>query len=192
MSGYKRASRRRHWLSSMSTVAINQNHSSVASVIGGALTAHLPQSFSEILLQINIPDFESSLRLPIIEQQSEMESGKITLIAAVDTDSTIALTLVGELFKKNDGELFEFEEDDEFQIRQINWNIETATKDARSSFINASLKAMLFLAEHVHLQIPELELDLILNFKEPPHRHATHRRQRRHLRRHARIDRRWS
>lgn len=128
-----------------------------ASVLTGVLSAHLPNSFSDLSLQIICPDFEGTLALPIIEVNSEMESGTVVLRAAVDSDSTVILTLNGELSK----------DDDSFQIRQVKLNIETTTKLAHSDFVLASLRAMLTLSDQVYLQIRGINLDLVLSFDAP-------------------------
>jgi len=141
----------------MIAVVANHEFLATANVLGGRLTTHLPQSISEISLQIGIPDFECSLELPLTEMIPEMESGKVILRAAIDSDSILILTLIGELFSK----------EDKFQIKQVGLNIETETKLARSDFVLTSLRAMLSLAEHTYWRIPELQLDLGLKFDDP-------------------------
>lgn len=141
----------------MSTVVASQDFLATANIAGGMLTACLPESFSELSLQINIPDFECGLKFSLTDLIPEMESGKVTLKAAIDSDSTLILTLVGELFRK----------EDRFEIKQVGLNIETETKSARSDFILTSIGSMLSLSDYVYLQIPEIQLDLGLKFDEP-------------------------
>lgn len=138
----------------MSAVINHDEFLATANVLGGMSSVHLAQSFSEISLQISTPDFGITLSFSITELHPEMESGEVTLRAAIDSESTFVLTLVGELFK----------EEDKFQIQQVSSNIETTTKLARSDFVLTSLKAALSLAERVYLRIPELQLDLSLKF----------------------------
>jgi hypothetical protein len=141
----------------MSTVVATNDFLATANVLGGRLTAHLPQSLSEIALQLTIPDFECSLILPLTDLIPEMESGKVIFRAAIDSDSILILTFTGELFS----------EEDEFQIHQVGLNIETETVLARSDFVLTSLMAALSLAKNVYLIVPELHLDLCLKFDEP-------------------------
>lgn len=141
----------------MSTVVALPDFLATANVLGGRLTTHLPQSLSEISLQIDVPDFACSLAFQLTDLISEMESGKVILRAAIDSDSSLILTFTGDLFSK----------EDKFQINQVGLNIETETKLARSDFIITSLRAMFSLAAHIYLRIPELQLDLGLKFDEP-------------------------
>src|SRR5256885_3285866 len=141
----------------MSTALINQDFLATADVLSGVITAHIPQSLRGLSLQINVPDFGCPLAFLITEVNSEMESGTVVLRAAIDSDSTIVLTLKGELFR----------EDDRFHIQQVGLNIETTAKLARSDFILTTLRAIFSLAEQVQLQIPELQLDLSLKFDAP-------------------------
>jgi hypothetical protein len=140
----------------MSAIIASQDFLATANVFGWMLTTHLLPSTSDISLQINIPNFECSLSFPIIELSSELEAGEVIFRAAIDRESTLVITFMGEL-----------EEKEKFQIKQIGLNIETATKLAHSDFTLASIRAMLSLAELVNLQVSELQLNLGLKFEEP-------------------------
>jgi hypothetical protein len=126
-------------------------------VLSGVLSTRLPHSFSDLSLRIDCPDFEGTLTLPIIDVDLEMESGTVVLRTAVDSDSTVVLTLNGELSKG----------DAKFEIQKVGLNMVTTTKLAHSDFILASLRAMLTLSERVSVQIPEIQLNLDLRFDEP-------------------------
>jgi hypothetical protein len=141
----------------MSVVVANQDFLATANILGGVLTAHLPKSFSELSLGITVSDFGCSLVIPLVGISSEMELGQVVFKAAVDSDSKVVLTLVGELFPR----------EDEFRIYEVGLNIETATKLARSDFVLTSLRAMFSLADQVLLQIPEIQLDLSVKFSQP-------------------------
>lgn len=141
----------------MVAVITTQDFVASVNVFGGVLTARLPHTFSDISLQIVCPDFDVTFALPIIDANQRMESGKVVLRTSVDSDSTIILTFNGELSEENDN----------FQIQQVELNIETTTKLARSDFVLASLRAMLTLSGRVYLQVPEIQLDLVLSFAAP-------------------------
>lgn len=118
---------------------------------------NFPQSFSELSLQISISDFDGILALPLIDVDSKMESGVVSLRTAIDKDSALILTLSGELFK----------EEDRFEIQHVGLSMETTTKLARCDFTLATIRAMLSLSEHVYFQIAEIQLDLGLKFTAP-------------------------
>lgn len=118
---------------------------------------HLPQVFSDLSLQINIPDFEGVLAFPLVDITQNKETGTVSLRAAIDTDSTVVVTLNGERSKKHD----------RFEVHRAGLSILTTTKLARTDFVLASLRAMLSLSEQVYLQIPEIQLDLLLSFEAP-------------------------
>lgn len=164
----------------MSAAIASNGFPSAPNIGSGTLKAHPTQSSSTIPLklisksrkfnksrnkskrlvlpvQISIPDFQVDLALPSTELKSEMESGEVILKASIDSDLTLVLTFTGELFR----------EEDKFQIQQVDLNIETTTKLARSDFVFTSLRSVLSLAEHIYLRVPDLQLDLSLKFDEP-------------------------
>lgn len=160
----------------MSTVLLNSLPSTTADVLSSTSIVlpsslpnfPLPQSLRAVqdqpkneqtlvgALNIVVPDFGIDLKIPLTDITSEMNSGRVLLEAALDSDSRIVLKLRGNPLN---GE-------DKFYVLQVDLSTETTTKLAISDFVLTTIRASLGLANEVNLKLPELELDLRLRFSE--------------------------
>lgn len=114
-------------------------------------------SLLEASLHISVPAFGVVLSSPIISFTRTAASDKVIVECAVDTDAIIVLTLIGNLL----------EDGDKFKIEQVLLTPELTEQRARADFVCSTLVAMLGLGANVILKIPEINLNLNLNFDSP-------------------------
>ena len=138
----------------MSAAVLHNQFVATADVVSGILATIRPPSISDPTLQLLILDFGGVLELPLTEIAGGMASGKVRLRASIDVDSTIVLSLCGELVGGR------------FHIREANLNTETTTKKARTDFILTTVRAALSLTSQVEVRMAEIGLDLRLRFSE--------------------------
>ena len=141
----------------MSAAVLHNQFAATADVVSGILGTMVPSSLADLSVQIVIPDFAGVLELPLTGIDGTMLSGRVLLKASVDADSTMVLTLSGELL----------DQDAKFHVREVNLNTETTTKKAQTDFVLTTIRASLSLAREVQLRMSEIGLDLQLRFSEP-------------------------
>ncbi|MDQ3687021.1 MAG: hypothetical protein M3430_15710 [Acidobacteriota bacterium] len=139
----------------MSTIVASRELSTTANIIAGGLTIPLPQITQPVVLQIAIRDFQIHLEMPLEGVVSNMSAGKVLLRATVDKEVAVILTIAGNLVE------------DEFQIEGVYFNTEAPFESARASFVASTLHALFSLSKGVNLRIPELEINLDLEFSRP-------------------------
>ncbi len=139
----------------MSTIVASRELSTTASIIVGGLTVPLPQITQPVVLQIAIRDFQIHLEMPLEDVISNMSAGKVLLRATVDEEVAVILTIAGNLVE------------DEFQIEGVYFNTEAPFESARASFVALTLHALFSLSKGVNLRVPELEINLDLEFSTP-------------------------
>ncbi len=110
------------------------------------------QSFS---LQVVVPDFQIHLEMPLEDVVSNMSAGKVLLRATVDEEVAVILTVAGRVTG------------DQFQIEGVYFNTEAPFESARASFVASTLHALFSLSKAVNLRVPELEINLDLEFGRP-------------------------
>jgi hypothetical protein len=125
-------------------------------LVSGVLVAQfaIPQTSSDLWFQIEIPDFQSTFVLPLVDISPTWEDGKVTLKAAVDQHSRLAFTLLGEFGGY----------DEPFKIKQLNLSLDKDGRLARSEFMLCSLWAIFALAQQIHLRMEDWQLDLRFGF----------------------------
>ncbi len=139
----------------MSTVVASRELSTTANILAGGLTVPVPQIAQSVALQIAIPDFQIHLEMPLEDVISNMSAGKVLLRATVDEEVAIILTVAGRLIE------------DQFQIEGVYFKTEAPFESARASFVASTLHAMFGLSKGVNLHVPELEINLELEFSRP-------------------------
>lgn len=132
----------------MSTVVL-QNEASVAAEIISVLSAGVivapPKNLS---IEISVPNLGGYFRLELMDlDDSEIESGKVVVRAAVDTNATMVVTLLGESDREG------------FHTKRFSFSFESAEETAESEFRLATLRAALSLATQTRLVSSGLGLD---------------------------------
>jgi hypothetical protein len=132
----------------MSTVAL-ENTASVAAEIISVLSAGVivapPKNVS---MEISVPNLGGYFRLELTDlDDSEIESGRVVVRAAVDTNATMVVTLFGE------------SDSEGFHTKRFSFGFESAEKTAESDFRLATLRAALSLATQTRLVSSGLGLD---------------------------------
>lgn len=133
----------------MST-ALLENEPSVVAEIITALSAGVivEPSPSNLSIEISVPDFGGSFRLELTDfDDSEIESGRVVVRAAIDTTATMVLTMFGESDREG------------FHTKQFSFGFESSKKTAESDFRLSTLRAVLSLASQTRLVAPGLGLD---------------------------------
>lgn len=141
----------------MSALVATERYSINAPVSAEALPVPLPQLARQISLLMNFPDFNFQLAAPIIDFGSLSKDGKVNARVAIDEDVFLILSLTGKLIEGGN----------KFQTEQIFLSTELVEGRPRIHFVASTLWATLYLAEEVRFQIPEIQLDLKLNFERP-------------------------
>lgn len=133
----------------MSTALLENEPSVVAEIITALSTGVIVEpSPSDLSIEISVPDFGGSFRLELTDfDDSEIESGRVVVRAAIDTTATMVLTMFGE----SDGE--------GFHTKQFSFGFESSEKTAESDFRLSTLRAVLSLASQTRLVAPGLGLD---------------------------------
>jgi len=108
-------------------------------------------------LYFDVPAFRLQLVIPIIEVESDMNSGRVVFKATIEEDALLILTGTGKL--NEDG--------DSFKIEHVNLHIERLVETASADFIVSTFRAALVLADDIYVRIPSVQLDLTLRFDEP-------------------------
>src|SRR5260370_4253388 len=140
----------------MST-GVLENETSVAveiiSVLSAGVIVAPPKN---LFLEISVPslgDRHFGLELTDLDD-SEIEVGRLVLVARIDTNTQIIVTLLGE--SATDG----------FRVDSITFGFECAKKTATSNFRVVTLRAALSLATQTQLVSPGLKLDLWFRHRE--------------------------
>ena len=102
----------------------------------------LPQTLPDIALGINIPAFQASFSLPIIDFVQAVNSGKVTIKCTIDNQVLLTINLLGKLLRGND----------RFEITEVLLSIELIEQCARADFVSSTLLAMLGLGEKISLE----------------------------------------
>jgi hypothetical protein len=129
----------------------------------GSVTVEAPRSkrlepvASAHQLEIEVPDFQSNISLPLTEVDRDLGFQSVLLRSAVDSQSSITFKLSGDVSTPNGN----------FQIRQVGFGFETNSRLATSDFALASMWASFALANQVHLRLRDLDFKLSLKFEEP-------------------------
>ncbi|MGI9106067.1 MAG: hypothetical protein ACR2G4_07450 [Pyrinomonadaceae bacterium] len=126
-------------------------------VLSEPLPIPLLQVGHGLSLYFDVPAFQLQLAIPIIEIESDMDSGRAVFKAAIDEDALLILTGTGKLN----------EEGDSFKIEHVNLHMERLVETARADFIVSTVRAALVLADDIHVRIPSIQLDITLRFDEP-------------------------
>lgn len=134
---------------------LNQDNGSVA--VKYEHSQLLESAESKHQLEIEVPDFQINISLPLTEVDRDFDFQSVLLRLAVDSQSIITFKLSGELSKPNGS----------FQIRQVGFGFETSSRLATSDFALASMWSSLALADQVHLRVRDLDFKLSLKFDEP-------------------------
>lgn len=132
----------------MSTVVL-QNEASVAAEIISVLSAGvIVQPQQDLSMEISVPNFGGYFRLKLTDlDDSEIESGRVIVRAAVDTNATMVVTLFGESDREG------------FHTKRFSFGFESTEKTAESDFRLATLRAALSLATQTRLVSSGLGLD---------------------------------
>lgn len=139
----------------MSTAVASREISTAAEVIAGGLTVPVPQIANFVLIHVAIPDFQIHLDMPLEDVISNISAGALLLRATVDEDVTAILTVAGRLIE------------DRFQVEEVYFNTEAPLESARASFVASTLHAVFSLSKRVYVHVPELEINLDLEFSRP-------------------------
>jgi hypothetical protein len=133
----------------MSTALVENEPSIVAEIITALSTGVLVEpSRNDLSMEISFPDFARSFRFELTDfDDSEIESGRVFVRAAIDPTATMVLTLLG--VSDNEG----------FHTRQFSFGFESVEKTAESDFRLSTLRATLSLANKTRLVAPGLGLD---------------------------------
>jgi hypothetical protein len=129
----------------------------IASVLTEAMTMLAPETSLEVRLVLTMPDFQSGFSIPLTEITPVINSDTIIAEAHIDHNVRLLLTLTGLLDKSGV----------EFQIRQASIKIAPLEETAFAEFVATTLNALLTLTEEVHLDMPEVGLNLHLRFGLP-------------------------
>jgi len=140
----------------MSTVVLG-NEASVAaeiiSVLSAGVIVERPQDLS---MEISVPNFGGYFRLELTDlDDSEIDSGRVIVRAAIDTNATMVVTLFGESDREG------------FHTKSFSFGFESSEKTAESDFRLATFRAALSLAIQTRLVAPGLGLDLWFRLNEP-------------------------
>lgn len=142
----------------MSLVISDRELSTNVGVIGrSSFALHEPALNTDVSLQINISDFDFHLTAPLIDYTPTLESGEVTLRAAVDKNVVAFLTLTGEL--RRGTAMFETE--------QFSFAVEVSEQEPRALFIVSSIMAMLGIVEEMDINIAELGMGQKVTFDVP-------------------------
>jgi hypothetical protein len=139
----------------MSTVARENETSVTAEIISVLSTGVIAAPQKNLSMEISIPNLGGAFRLQLTDlDDSEIESGRVVVRAAVDTNATMVVTLFGE--SASDG----------FHTKSFSFGFENTEKTAESKFRLATLRAALSLATQTRLEAPGLGLDHLFRLNE--------------------------
>ena len=140
----------------MSTV-VAENEAPVTAEIISVLSAGVivgpPHDLS---MEISVPNFGGYFHLELTDlDDSEIEDGRVVVRAAVDTNATLILTLLGESDQEG------------FHTKRFSFGFESAEKTPESDFRLATLRAALSLSNETRLVASGLGLDHLFRLNEP-------------------------
>lgn len=117
----------------------------------------IPETSSDLSLQIDIQAFQSTFVLPLVNISPIWNEGKVVLKTAVDEHSRLAFTLLGEFagYAKP------------FKIKQLTLSLDKDSRLASSEFMLVSMWVLLALAEQIHLSMVDQRMDLSFGFDAP-------------------------
>lgn len=132
----------------MSTVVLENKTLVAAEIISVLSTGVIVEPPKELSLEISVPNFGGYFRLELTDlDDSEIETGRVVVRAAVDSGATMVVTLFGESDKEG------------FHTKRFSFGFESAEKTAESDFRLATLRAALSLATQTRLVASGLGLD---------------------------------
>lgn len=139
------------------SLAIAANRPPSLAVVG-TLAKVIPFPFKKTVskpsLEITVPDFHFKFSTSISEIESGNVSSDIIFKASLYDSIDIVINLTGELVER-----------DGFRVIEVSVNTEFEIARARAEFIASTFLSTIGLAENVRLRIPEIELDLELQFQ---------------------------
>lgn len=132
----------------MSTVVLENNALVAAEIISVLSTGVIVEPPKDLSLEISVPNFGGYFRLELMDlDDSEIETGRVVVRAAVDSNATMVVTLFGE------------SDSEGFHTKRFSFGFESVEKTAESDFRLATLRAALSLATQTRLMSSGLGLD---------------------------------
>jgi hypothetical protein len=132
----------------MSTAVLESQASVAAEIISVISTGVILAPPTDFSLEISVPNLGGYFRLELIDlDDSEIGNGRVVVRAAVDSNATMVVTLMGE------------SDSDGFHTKSFSFGFESAEKTAESDFRLATLRAALSLANQTRLVSSGLGLD---------------------------------